>query len=58
MKKAIKLSPFALLIIGTFGLLLSEFVYDWGRTATLIFASANVIGLLTLGFKYRTRTTN
>jgi len=57
MKKVIELSPFVLLIIGTVGLLLNEFVFDWGRTATLIFAAANVIGLLALGFAYWTRTT-
>jgi hypothetical protein len=49
MRKFIELIPFPLLIIGTLGLLLNEFVFDWGRTATIIFASANVLGLLALG---------
>jgi hypothetical protein len=57
MTKVIELSPFVLLIIGTVGLLLNEFVFDWGRTATLLFAAANVIGLLVLGLAYWTRTT-
>ena len=50
MKKAVELSPFILLIIGTLGLLLNEFVFDCGEVATLIFAATNVIGLLALGF--------
>jgi hypothetical protein len=57
MTKVIELSPFVLLIIGTVGLLLNEFVFDWGRTATLIFAAANVLGLVALGLAYWTRTT-
>jgi hypothetical protein len=52
MNKAIELSPFVLLIFGTLGLLLNEFVFDWGTAATLIFAAANVLGLLVLGFSY------
>ena len=49
MKKTIELIPFILLIIGTLGLLLNEFVFEWGQAATLSFAAANVIGLLALG---------
>lgn len=44
----IPLIVFILLLIGTTGLLLNEFVFDWGRTAVLIFAAANVIGLIVL----------
>ncbi len=55
MRKVIELSPFVLLMIGTLGLLMNEFVFDWGKTATLIFAAANVIGLLALGLTYRMR---
>ena len=40
---------FVLLLVGTIGLLLNEFVFEWGRTATLIFAAANVVGLIGLG---------
>ena len=50
MKQIVKLSAFILLGIGTFGLLINEFVFDWGRTATLTFASVNVVGLATLAF--------
>ena len=43
-------SVFVLLIIGTVGLLLSEFVFDWGRAPTIIFAICNIVGLATLAF--------
>jgi hypothetical protein len=52
MRKIIELSAFVFLLIGTLGLLMNEFVFDWGRPATLIFAAANVMGLLALGFAY------
>ncbi|MFC2068922.1 hypothetical protein ACFLTP_07965 [Chloroflexota bacterium] len=47
-----KLIAFILLIIGTVGLLLNEFVFDWGRVATMILAVCNLIGLATLAFRY------
>ena len=50
MRKVAELSAFILLGIGTFGLLINEFVFDWGRTATLTFASVNVVGFATLAF--------
>jgi len=53
MKGAFMLSAFILLIIGTLGLLINEFVFDWGRVATLIFATMNVIGLVMLGCRLR-----
>jgi uncharacterized membrane protein YuzA (DUF378 family) len=34
--------------IGTIGLLVNEFITEWGSIATLLFASFNVIGLSTL----------
>ena len=47
---------FILLIIGTIGLLVNEFVFDWGRVATVIFAVSNLVGLAILAFSYwRTR---
>ena len=45
-----KLTAFILLIIGTVGLLLNEFVFDWGRTVTIAFAVVNAVGLVTLAF--------
>ena len=44
-----KVIAFLLLIVGTTGLLVNEFVFDWGRVATLVFAVLNVIGLIILG---------
>jgi hypothetical protein len=52
MKENIELGAFVLLIIGTLGLLMNEFIFAWGRPATLIFATANVIGLLAFGLTY------
>ena len=45
---AIKLSAFVLLIIGTVGLLVNEFVGGWGRGVTIAFACLNVLGLAVL----------
>ena len=47
-----KLLAFILLIIGTIGLLLNEFLFDWGTVATIIFAACNLIGLITLAISY------
>jgi hypothetical protein len=44
-----KVIAFLLLIVGTAGLLVNEFVFYWGRVATLVFAVLNVIGLIILG---------
>ena len=52
MRQAVKLGAFILLSIGTLGLLTNEFIFDWGKTATLTFASINVAGLVTLAFTY------
>ncbi len=48
MREAAKLIAFILLIIGTIGLLVNEFVIDWGRGATITFAYLNVLGLVLL----------
>lgn len=52
MTKKIEFSAFVLLVVGTLGLLMNEFVFAWGRTGTLIFAAANIVGLVTLGYSY------
>jgi len=46
----LSVGAFALVIVGTLGLLANEFVFDWGRGATLIFAASNAIGLVGVGF--------
>jgi len=50
MRRVAELSPFILLIVGTIGLLVNEFVFDWGRVATLSFAAINIVGLSILAF--------
>jgi len=53
MKEVVKLGGFILLIIGTLGLLINEFVFDWGRIANIIFAAFNIAGLATLAVTLR-----
>ncbi len=48
MKEIAKVIAFILLIIGTTGLLVNEFVVDWGRCAVITFACLNVVGLVAL----------
>ena len=50
MREIAKLIAFILLIIGTTGLLVNEFVTDWGRGITITFACLNVLGLVLLAF--------
>ena len=50
MKNYIELIAFALLILGTLGLLANEAIFAWGRPATLTFAVLNVVGLATLAY--------
>ena len=52
MGEFIKLSAFILLIIGTLGLLINEFAFDWGRVATIVFAIVNLTGLAILAATY------
>jgi len=52
MRGIAKLSAFIILIIGTIGLLINEFVLDWGTSATIIFAVFNFMGLATLAVTY------
>ena len=52
MREVIKRSAFILLIIGTLGLLINEFAFDWGRVATMVFAIVNLMGLAILAATY------
>jgi len=52
MTEGTKIIAFILLIIGTGGLLVNEFVAGWGRTATVTFACLNVVGLVTLAYTF------
>ena len=48
MRESIRWIAFILLIIGTIGLLVNEFVAGWDRGATITFACFNVLGLVAL----------
>ena len=52
MRESTRLIAFILLIVGTLGLIINEFILDWGSTATLIFAAVNVVGLAVLAFAF------
>ena len=55
MKEAITVIGFSLLIIGTIGLLITEFALESGCTAsrlTKVFAASNVAGLATLAYVF------
>ena len=52
MREATRLIAFILLIIGTFGLIINEFVFNWGSAATITFAAINVLGLVVLAFGF------
>ena len=49
MRNFLKITAFILIIVGTVGLLLNEFVWEQSSTRAFIFAVANVVGLVTLG---------
>ena len=53
MREFIHRIAFILLIIGTIGLLVNEFVTGWGRGATITFACLNVLGFVLLAFTAR-----
>ena len=50
MIKILRFGAFILITIGTLGLLLNEFIVNWGSAATLTFAAVNVVGLAALAF--------
>lgn len=50
MKETAKTIAFVLLVIGTVGLLINEFAFDWGRGAVLVLACLNFVGLVILLF--------
>ena len=48
MRERILIIGFILLGVGTIGLLINEFFFDWGRGATLTFTITNVVGFISL----------
>ena len=55
MREYALLTAFVLLIIGTIGLLVNEFILDLGRCTTLTFATINFVGLAALAFAFLTK---
>jgi len=51
-RELIKISGFVLIIVGTLGLLLNEFVWDYSSSRTIIFAVVNFVGLVSLAFAH------
>jgi len=54
MKETVKLIGFILLAIGTLGILITEFVFDWWgwQYATMVFAASNVAGFAALALAH------
>jgi hypothetical protein len=52
MREFIKIGGFILIIIGTAGLLLNEFIWEHSSTRTIIFAVVNFVGLVNLAFAH------
>ena len=52
LRSFIKISAFVLIIIGTAGLLLNEFVFEYSSTRAIIFAVVNFVGLVNLAFAF------
>ena len=50
LRELIKISGFVLIIVGTLGLLLNEFVWEHSSTRTIIFAVVDFVGLANLAF--------
>ena len=52
MREFIKVSGFALIIVGTAGLLLNEFAWEHSSARIIIFAVINFVGLVNLVFAH------
>jgi len=52
MRDFLKITGFALIIIGTAGLLLNEFVWEHSSSRTIIFAVVNFVGLVNVAFAH------
>jgi hypothetical protein len=52
LRNFIRTTAFILIIIGTVGLLLNEFVWEGSTTRTIIFGVADLVGLVNLAFAH------
>jgi hypothetical protein len=56
--KIIRVSGFILIIVGTIGLLLNEFVFETSSSRAIIFSTINFVGLINLAFSFLGMNTN
>ena len=52
MKELLKSIGFVFVTIGFLGLILGDFVFNWGTAITLAFASINALGLIILAIAH------
>ena len=52
MRDFLRITAFILIVAGTVGLLLNEFVWEHSSTRTIIFAVVNFVGLTNLAFAH------
>ena len=52
MREFVKVIGFSLVTVGFIGLVLTDFVFNWGRAVTITFAAINALGLITLGIAH------
>ena len=53
--KILEIAPFILILVGSIGLLLNEFIFQAGTAVVLVFAFLNLIGLAWLLLSYLKR---
>ena len=52
LRNFLKIAGFVLIVVGTAGLLLNEFVWDYSSTRTVIFGVVDLVGLVDLAFAH------
>ena len=52
MKEAVRLVGFSLVAVGFIGLVLADFVFNWGRAVTITFAAIDAAGLIALAIAH------
>ena len=52
LRNFIRISGFILIIVGTVGLLVNEFLWEKSSTRAIIFAVVNLVGLVNLAFSH------
>lgn len=52
MRNITRVIGFSLIFLGTIGLLINEFAFNWGSVATLTFAAMNLAGFVILMYTH------